>query len=371
MKKILFMNDTIHGGGAEKVMEDIIRYLPKKEYAVTILTPEYDDNFYRVYDETIQYIYINKKRLYQYNLWARVCNKILRTINVRKIIKYIKIKDYDIAIAFKEGPCMSFVSSLKTPKKLAWIHIDYNIFHWTNNIFREGQELKCMKRFEKVVCVSRTVRDGVIKCVGDPGNLYVLYNPIDRKDIIRKSQEEILGIKPPEDRQLFITVGRLTRLKGYDRLLKACNELNKMGFRYELWFIGEGEEEISLKDYANNNNMENIKFLGLKNNPYPYVRLADWFICSSISESFGLAIQEAIALGVPVITTYCPGACELIREDIHGIVVENSEEGIQSGMKKALSEEHLSAYFKEKIKNGLNDTDFDDNIKDIVNSILL
>lgn len=349
MKKVLIMNDFIHGGGVEKLMKDLTTYLCDNEFHITILTPNYENEFYQLYDNSIHYLYINHSLSHKITLLTRIYNKVMGIINQTKIESYIKKSNYDIAIAFKEGPCMSFVAKLKVPKKLAWIHIDYNVLHWTKNYYKGKEELECMRRFNKVVCVSRTVMEGVRQKVGDPGNLCVVYNPLNKQDIMLKADELVSDITPPVDRLLFVTVGRLSKLKGYQRLLKVCYELNQLGHEYELWILGEGEDEVELKEYSEQRNLYNVKFLGYQANPYKYMKAADWFVCSSISESFGIALQEAIALGVPVITTYCPGACELIREERHGIIVDNSEEGIMKGMIKAFNNLELSADYKNKI----------------------
>jgi glycosyltransferase involved in cell wall biosynthesis len=350
MKKILIMNDFIHGGGVEKLMKDITTYLHNNDCHITILTLDYKSEFYQLYDKSIHYLYVNHRLSKKLTLFARVYNKAMRSINRARIVSYIKKSNYDTAIAFKEGPCMSFIARLRIPKKLAWIHIDYNVLHWTKYLFKNNkEELECMRRFEKVICVSRTVLEGVRLQVGDPGNLCVVYNPLNQQDIILRASEQVTDITPPTDRLLFVAVGRLSELKGYHRLLKVCYELNQLDYQYELWILGEGEDEAALKEYAEQRNIKNVKFLGYQDNPYKYMKSADWFICSSISESFGIALQEAIALGVPVITTYCPGACELIREELHGIIVDNCEEGILEGMLKVLKNSELSSDYKNKI----------------------
>jgi glycosyltransferase involved in cell wall biosynthesis len=348
-KKVLIMNDFIQGGGVEKLMKDITTYLRDNNFRITILTPDYKSEFYQLYDKRIHYLYVNHRLSHKMTFFARIYNRAMRIINQARMVSYIKKSNYDIAIAFKEGPCMSFIAKLRIPKKLAWIHIDYNVLHWTKHLFKNKEELECMRRFEKVVCVSRSVMEGVRQQVGDPGNLCVIYNPLNKQNIISKATEQVTDITPTADRLLFVTVGRLSKLKGYHRLLKVCYELNQRGYQYELWILGEGEDKAALKEYAKQRNLRNVKFLGYQDNPYKYMKKADWFVCSSISESFGIALQEAIALGVPVITTYCPGACELLQEELHGIIVENSEKGILEGMIKVLKNLELSADYKNKI----------------------
>ncbi|WP_270567785.1 glycosyltransferase [Clostridium beijerinckii] len=352
MKKILIMNDLLYGGGVEKMMMDLVNNISSKNYDITILTPNKDRFNRKYYRNDIKFMSIQGYLFKENNMFFRACNKILKKINRFICISKLNYSNFDVAIAIKEGRIMKFISQIKAKKSLAWIHTDYEVFHWTKNSFGIGNkfgELECMKKFDKVVCVSESTKKSVIKIVGNPQNLCVKYNPINEIEIEKKSKEYIVE-KRSSGKTLFVTVGRLTSQKGYKRLLNTCIELNKEQYNYELWIIGSGEEELELRKIIEENNLNNIKLLGLQENPYKYMKEADWFICSSIWESFGIAIQESIILGVPVITTNCPGACELLDTSVNSIIVENSQDGILKGMKKALNNSDLLKFYKGKIK---------------------
>lgn len=353
MKRILIMNDLLYGGGVEKMMMDLVNNISRKNYEITILTPNEYKCDHKYYRDDIKFMSLQKYLLKDINIFTKIYNKVLK--KVYKFICIIKIynSNFDVAISIKEGQTMKFISQVKAKKILAWIHTDYEVFHWTKNSFGIGNtfgELECMKKFDKVVCVSESTKESVIKVVGDPKNLCVRYNPINEIEIEKKSLEYIKGMKT-KGKTLFVTVGRLTNQKGYKRLLNVCTELNKENYNYELWIIGSGEEELELKKLIKENNLKNVKLLGLQENPYKYMKQADWFICSSTWESFGIAIQESIILGVPVITTNCPGACELLDTSTNSIIVKNSEDGILEGMKKVLNDLSLMEFYKKKIKD--------------------
>lgn len=365
MKKLLIMNDLLYGGGVEKVMMDLVNNLSSEKYEITILTPFRDKESYKFYKKDIKFITLYKGVLKQTNIFARIYNKIIKKITSILCKRYINKKHFDIAIAIKEGDTMKYISNLNVSNKIAWIHTDYDIFHWTKSSFKnDEEELECMKKFNSIVCVTKAIKDITIKKLGNSNNLCVKYNPINDKEIIKKSKELVEDIEKPKEKPLFITVGRLAKQKGYDRLLSVCKNLNK-NYDYELWIIGTGQEEENLKKFIKENNLNNVKLLGLKENPYKYIAKADWFVCSSTWESFGIAIQEAIILDVPVITTYCPGACELLDTNYHGLIVENSEIGILNGMRKALIEPNLSNYYKNMILKTENKLKLNNIIKEI------
>lgn len=362
------MNDLLYGGGVEKVMMDISSNLDDDLYDITILTPYEQIESKKYYKANIKLNSIYGKQIIYKNILGRLVNKITRIIKYNKCIKNIYKQKFDVAIAIKEGFSMKFISNLNIPKKIAWIHTDYSVFHWTKNCFKSVEdELECMKKFNSVVCVSKNIKDITIQVIGDSKNLCVKYNPINEKEIIDKSIEQVNDIEKNDEKLTFVTVGRLTEQKGYDRLLNVCKILNdKYKSQYELWIIGEGYEYNKLKNFIHINNLDNVKLLGAKENPYKYIRLADWFICSSIWESFGIAIQESIVLNTPVIATYSPGSCEIIEPDYHGIIVDNSEIGILQGMEKAITNNKLNIYYIDKMSNYNNKITLDNTMNEII-----
>lgn len=322
MEKIIFINDFIFGGGVEKVMYNVVDAICKEgSYDITVFAPYKEKNFYKVYPKSVKHRYFYTDRKKGNSIFRKASNRIQRYFH-----SALLFKNYDVAIAFKEGNSIKYVERLKAKKKIGWIHIDYEALHWTNYLFKDNEEERSIYAgFDKTVCVTESVRKNFIKTIGDPGNTIVRYNPIDAENIIKNGQNECL-LKRPNGKTLFVTVGRLCREKGYLELIEALSKLNKD--EYELWIIGSENDNYKaelIKKIENYNMLDTVKLLGHKENPYPYVKQADFFVCSSYTESFGLAIQEALILGVPVITTNCPGAVELLNDKI-SIVVDSMDE---------------------------------------------
>lgn len=99
--------------------------------------------------------------------------------------------------------------------------------------------------------------------------------------------------------------------------------------------------------------MKCVKLLGQKDNPYPYMKMSDYFISTSRTESYGLALQEALILGVPVIATECAAIRETIDEQF-GIIVENSISGVINGMRRVLTNPDMSLQYRNAISSAYN-----------------
>lgn len=348
--RILFINDYIKAGGAEVVLKNIVCHLEKAGHQIEVFTFERNKEFFnQVFPETV------KSRsceplLKNHRRWSIEWFKRRICMIVYPI--YMRFLHYDVVVAMKEGSCMKYASYVCAKRKLAWVHVDYRYLYWTKGIFKsEFTEKKCMQKFNQVICVSKAALESVKNVIGDPGNLCVRYNPIDFRNILAKA-EEPCGLEKPEKKILFVAIGRLVKQKNYVTLIKICTELFKK-YLFELWIIGEGEQRKELEDILHKTNCDCVRLLGRQDNPYKYLSQADFLISTSYWESYGLAIQEALILGVPVLTTKCPAIEECFCDD-YGIMVECTKDAIESGMISILENPSCIEKYKMNIRNNFN-----------------
>lgn len=365
-KKILFLIESFAGGGVEKVFIDLINNMDINKYDVTVMSIW--DYGVRKKDlrKDVKYksIFPNIKGISRvfHNFVEKSDGKLLYKLGIRE--------KYDIEIAFIEGRATKIIGASTNPnsRKIAWVHIDLAQGHWTSKVFRESTELEknYYKKFNDIVFVSNSAKEGFIKLFGDDfDNLQVKYNPIIADDVIRKSQEIVDDIEKPKDKKLLVTSGRLVSQKGYEPLLEVCNRLNNDKLDYELWILGEGWERPKLEELIDKYKLNNVKLLGFKENPYKYIKEGDLFVCSSKNEGFSLVIAEAMILGLPVISTNCSGPNELLNFGEYGFMVENTEEALYEGLKGVLNNKEKLEYYIKKSKERVNFFNYKDRISDI------
>ena len=169
------------------MLQDITANLPEDKFDITVLTFIKDEDFYSHYKKNIRYIYLYEKCMIpeeNQSLPLKCINRLKRVQRDRIINRIINNASFDIAVSIKEGSAMKYVAGLKAARRVAWIHTDYSVLHWSAGCFScDADELECMKCFDKVVCVSHNVMNNVKKYVGDSGNMCVLENPIDERDM--------------------------------------------------------------------------------------------------------------------------------------------------------------------------------------------
>ena len=135
------------------------------------------------------------------------------------------------------------------------------------------------------------------------------------------------------ERPYAVSLGRLTSAKDYPTLLRAFAQAVERGVNHDLLIVGEGELREELAALASSLNVaQRIQFLGHRVNPYPYLAGADFFILSSKWEGFGLALLEAMALGLPAIATDCPsGPGEILEGGRAGKLLPVGDVGAMAG----------------------------------------
>lgn len=363
MKKIMFMMNSLYGGGAEKVLQTILKNINYNKYDVTLYSMHRENIDYDYYPAQVHYKVIfdvkcsnTKIGKILYKFLSKVQGKIFSCCPSTLFYKLYIHEKYDVEIAFIEGESTKIVSgspNLKS-KKIAWVHVDLESNPWTEFLYDGVEdESKHYQKFDKILCVSDVVRKTFSHKYGlDSSIVQTQYNPIDREDIISKSTEAC--DLPTKRRMRIISVGRLVEQKGYDRLLRAAKRLKNEKTEFDLYILGKGEMEEELQNYIHQNGLEeNVFLLGFKNNPYPYMAQSDLMVCSSRAEGFSTVISEGIALGLPIISTDCAGIRELFGDFECGVITENTEDALFEELYKVMKmPENLKKYRAESYKRG-------------------
>ena len=338
MKKILFGITGLTIGGAERVLVDLVNKL-SSDYDITIFTIYPKGELEKELNKNVKL-----KSLYNkpYKELSKIGQKLIAPLKVllfKNSIYNKKIKDnYAEEIAFLEGPITRLFSvKNERAKKIAWIHNDIS------KVFGQGIKSKIKKhldekvydKYDSLVFVSK---DNLEKFNKTYTNLNVskehkkvIYNYIDKERIIKKSNENV-DIPFDKNSINFVTVSRLVYQKGIDRLIKVHKKLIESGYRHNFYVIGNGPEKEKLERLIKENNVEKtFHLLGQKENPYPYIRKANYFCLLSRFEGYGMVLEEAKILEKKIIITDT-AAREAVEGYSNKIILENTEEGIYNGL---------------------------------------
>ncbi len=359
MKKVVFGITSLELGGAERVLVDLVNELSKnKKYEITVFTIYGKGKLEKQIASNIK---INTIYNLQYKKLKFIQRKIIIPLQIfllkNKIYKkYIKGK-YDVEIAFLEGPITRIFSCSKNREnKIAWIHNDISQVFGSGikSKIKSKVDQKIYNKFKEIIFVSKNNLESFKRVY--PRNIIskqVIYNYIDSKKVLEEAEQ----FEPKEFKQQqinLLTVARLVEQKALDRFIKVHSKLIREGLNHNLYIIGEGPEKYKLQELIKFEKCENtVKLLGAKENPYPYMKKADYICLFSEYEGYGMVLEEAKILNKYILITNT-AASEALKNYNKSKIFENSEEGIYIGLKKILNAtKKLSTKQEKTINNNL------------------
>lgn len=353
-RKVLFLIESLAGGGAEKVLTTLVQHIDKERFDVTVCAISGGGKYEDAIKRQVSYkaILAEPKNGNVWERWLYVLKHhlVYKWLPLSWVYRVFVPQNSDVEVAFVEGfttKLLSYSTNL-VAKRYAWVHIDLHQNHWTKSIYPALEDEEVVyNRYDQILCVSDTAVQGFIQTFsGVTTPVSTIYNPINAQIIQNMAAER----KDVEKKMIrLVTVGRLEHQKGYDRLVRIINRLVKDGVPLELWILGVGSQEASLKQYIHEHQLdEYVKLLGFQSNPYKYIVQGDLFVCSSRSEGYSTAVTEALILGLPVITTDCSGMAELLKDGECGIITENDDEAFYQGLKNLLADVSLLEHYRQK-----------------------
>lgn len=352
MKKLLFGITSLTLGGAERVLVDLANKLCNK-YEITIFTIYANGELEKQLSKKVKLKTLYNKQYLELSELKRKFVPLKVWLNKKGIYKKHIKGDYDVEISFLEGPITRLFSVKNdNTRKIAWIHNDIS------QVFGSGLKAKIKKivderiysKFETLIFVSKENIHNFNKTYERLTNIkkQVINNYIDKETVIKKA-EEMPEIEFNKNKINFVTVARLVKQKAIDRFIKVHSKLINNGLNHEVYIIGEGPERENLEKLIKEENVEEtFHLLGKKENPYPYIKNADYLCLLSQFEGYGMVLEEAKILEKSIIITDT-AAREAVQNYKNSIIIENTEEKIYKKLGQVIS--NFRKEFPKEIEN--------------------
>ena len=321
-KKILFVIPEYSHGGTNKSLESLLSAIDEKRYEISIFCLYEDGGVF--YKNIFKPYIIAKSLLYVLahdNVITRkvmgVAMKLFKDLSFNWLYRYEANRlqhkyKFDTVIAFQEGSATQFVSLINYPvNRIAWVHCDYaNRFA----AIEKKSELSLYCLYNHIVSVSYSAVHSFNSIYPElKDRTKCIYNLIDCSYILRQSSQDVNFEKQGNCFNL-ISVGRFVAVKQFDLIPQIVQKLKLLTKKSFCWYIvGDGNERNMVESVISSMGLDkNIKILGAKDNPYPYFKQSDLYVCTSLSESFSYTIAESKTLHVPVLTNDFPVANEVV-----------------------------------------------------------
>ena len=284
-----------------------------------------------------------------YNHMVRVlCDKIPRKL----LYKLLVHGKYDIEIACDDAISARVIggSTNKRSKKILWEHMDVVLNESSATYYSDKKVKWFFGPFDQIVGVSKYCANRFVEKYGFDEKVTYVYNPIDIDKINAMSLEEA-QVKMNENNFNILMIGGLVKPKGYPRMIDVFARIKQKNKDCKLYIIGEGEMREYLEKEVEKHGLNGeVILLGFIDNPYPYIKKADLFVCGSLHESYCLAVAESMVLGKAIVSTKCAGPMELLDNGKYGMLVDNTEEGLYRGILTMVENRNKIKSYEQKVK---------------------
>lgn len=330
-KKILFVIPDFYIGGTNKSLENLLLLIDSNIYEIRIFSLYEDGDFY--YKEKVFKPYLIKKsffyRLFHDHFWFRKfstlasllfrCNasRLLHKFEINRIQKKEK---FDTVIAYQESSATICVSMLRNcSNRIAWVHCELR--YWLQDLVkgRKLEEAGDYSKYDKIICVSESARQSFLSLYPHLSDrVMFIYNSVDDNHIKELADDVKANVPFSDNTFNILSVGRFSPTKQFDLIPKIVSELKKITSKPFCWYIIASTEEClqdMLEKIEKYDVSREVILLGAKDNPYPYFKKSDLFVCTSESESFSYVIAESKVLHVPVLCNNIPVAKEVVSDE--------------------------------------------------------
>lgn len=344
-KKILFVSEALWIGGIETALVNLLSRMDYEKYEITLLLrraifdgdmrqkvpaqcrvltfdredPQY--RFSRLYHLTEEAT--SPSRLHRAMMWAVPA---IRWAENRLYIRYVqeqmKHERFDTCVIYSDVAAETAVRAIRADKILLFYHHGAMRKVWHDEIG--------YRKADKIIAVSCAVEQKLRAFRPKYAHkMMTIHNLTDVEGIRAKGEEPVLE-EFPVDKFNIVSCGRVSHEKGMDLAVQAAAELVAMGHENIHWWIvggGPAEDEVR-KKIAELHMEDHVTLLGMKANPYPYIRMADLYVQPSRFEGYPMTILEALILGHPVVSTDSAGAREILQDGVTGVLCEISVQSI-------------------------------------------
>jgi glycosyltransferase involved in cell wall biosynthesis len=356
MKRILFFIESLQCGGAEKSLVSLLNSFDFSAYELRIMVLNRGGEFEKFVPKhlSIESIKVD------WGLFSRLKFRFYKLIYknrkfhpaqlfwqcTKKDVPIVKEK-YDLAIAWGQGFATYFVAERTIAhKKIAWVNTDYHKagYNWK-------RDLPIYNKFDKVVGVSEFVKQSMQVFLNNE-KVVAIRDIIDPNDILVRAEEDSPALKFDKNIVNLVSVGRLSKPKGFELALAAAQILVMDGHSIHWYIIGEGAERNYLEALINESKLNHhVTLFGFQENPYPYIKACDIYVQTSWFEGLSITLIEAKILCKPIVTTDFPTAKSILEHEKTGLITSMDASSIASAIKRIIEDDNLKGFLVKNLQS--------------------
>lgn len=384
-KKILFIIGILDTGGVSKSMLSLLNVIDKEKYEVSLLMMNTSGAFsdqiparIRVLSDSrltaltsgfsgIKDLISFRKGIGFHPLLAFLSlirfvfsfiDKSLAGVFLARISPKITDESFDLIIDYNGQQDLYYmVDKLNGKQKITFFHSDYR--KWR---YYEKADRKYFGKVDGIYTISEECVSALKEVFPEYTDKFHLMENISSPSLINKLADELIEPTLTKQQHDFIiaSLGYVSIGKGSELAVQVAKKLKEAGISFEWWFIGGVTNDWDYQGFIKKNGLEdNVKFLGVKANPYPYLKRADFYVHLSKFEGKSIALDEVKVLCKPVVVTNFSTVHDQFEDRVNASIcemtVEDATDKVTELIHNASLRQSYIDYLKQHIVDNSNE----------------
>lgn len=369
--KILFIVNELDSGGVSKSLTSLLNVIDKDRFDISLMMLHGNGALRALVPEGIEMLsdplwdaltspfsgmsHLLKKRphLLLGHLGRLVMSKLDKAYAafiISRLLPRLKEK-FDLVVDYGGQQQLYYmVDKIDAVKKISFFHSDYS--QWPHYY---KMDRRYYPKVDKIFAVSGQCVDSMKKWFPDIVDKIDLMENISSLDLISRMAEE--NIPEMEDTvPVLLTVSRITEKKGIDLALEAAMILKKQGTAFRWYFLGYNENPAHYQSLVQKYELkDNVTFLGVRTNPYPYMKKADIIVHPSKYEGKSIALDEVKLLLKPAVVTNFSTVGDQFENGVNATICEMTPGALADGIMELLSNPSLQKKYRDNLLNQRSD----------------
>ncbi|MGL4403013.1 MAG: glycosyltransferase [Fusobacteriaceae bacterium] len=333
-QKIIISTGNLGVGGQERMLIEFLKFFSPKDYQILLLIEEdkgEENHYIGEIPSHVEYRFLTSEKfmeeLEREKLGKSLISKLKYSnlLQKKKKLAINEVKKHldfaDTIIDYNMG-LLRYLHKLNLKEKrvIGWSHAG------EGSLERKKQKRLNMGLYDTVVAINSKMKEGYEKNYShEKFNVVKIYNFIEESLVREKADAFQVEEKTP----YILIAGALVQNKNHELLIKAFKKVADQIENINLLILGRGPLREELESLVKNLGLgERVKFKGLQQNPFPYIKKSKFFIQSSVQEGMPLVIMESMILGKAVISTRNNGSIEIMEDGKYGVLAEHNPEDL-------------------------------------------
>lgn len=281
-------------------------------------------------------------------------DKSLSGVFLTRIFPKITDECFDLIVEYNGQQDLYYmVNKLQGKRKITFFHSDYR--KWR---YYEKADRKYFGKVDGIYTISEECVSALKEVFPEYTDKFHLMENISSPSLINKLADELIEPALTKQQHDFIiaSLGYVSIGKGSELAVQVAKKLKEVGISFEWWFIGGVTNDWDYQGFVKKNGLEdNVKFLGVKANPYPYLKRADLYVHLSKFEGKSIALDEVKVLCKPVVVTNFSTVHDQFEDRLNASICEMTVEDATNKVTELIHNASLRQSYIDYLKQHIVD----------------